>query len=275
MDRQSRNELNLLQQQLSDSEGRGEELSSAVAAATRPLLRQLENLQSSHASHRQAWEELESQLSHRLQESEKQTAISAERERNVREQSAQAMAMKAALQTQIENIRSENASLKARVQNLTSAVSKLEEEKIKSVRDVSEIRSTMESQLNDVKSECEKLRAQIQVEKTALREEKRRSEVLQQHLNAAQAEKKTEGADGNISRQNSPTPSLSRFSVTGSVNSMMVGQWADDVFDSASTRGSNMPSLYESLRNNTATTVDALTSQLNQREGKNNHLIII
>lgn len=240
-ERMLRNELSTLQQQLSDSEGRGEQLSAAVAAATRPLLRQIENLQNTHTSHRTAWEELELQLSHRLQEAEKSAKLSSDRERNVREQSSQALTQKAALQAQVDTLKSENVALAAKLQNLSSTLSRLEEEKASSDAESNTARASLTRELSALKAECDNLKSQIIVEQTALESEKKRNDTLQIHITDLEAKKRSSGSGGNggggFSRQSSPTPSLSRLSVSGSVQSFMAGPYHDDVFESAGWQG--------------------------------------
>lgn len=65
-ERQLKAEIGDLQQRINEAEGRTEELSNAVSAATRPLLRQMESLQATHSNQRSSWESLELNLSKRL-----------------------------------------------------------------------------------------------------------------------------------------------------------------------------------------------------------------
>jgi len=53
-------------QRLQEAEGRNQELSQSVTSATRPLLRQIENLQATLGAQTSAWEKLEKNLSDRL-----------------------------------------------------------------------------------------------------------------------------------------------------------------------------------------------------------------
>lgn len=53
-------------QRLQEAESRNQELSQSVTSATRPLLRQIENLQATLGAQTSAWEKLEKNLSDRL-----------------------------------------------------------------------------------------------------------------------------------------------------------------------------------------------------------------
>lgn len=53
-------------QRLQEGEARNQELSQSVTSATRPLLRQIENLQATLAAQTVSWEKLEKNLSDRL-----------------------------------------------------------------------------------------------------------------------------------------------------------------------------------------------------------------
>lgn len=56
-------------QRLQEAEARNQELSQSVTSATRPLLRQIENLQASLGGQAASWEKLEKNISDRLGES--------------------------------------------------------------------------------------------------------------------------------------------------------------------------------------------------------------
>ncbi len=61
-----RKEISDLQQQLRDTEMRNNELSQNISSATRPLLRQIENLQASHSDQLETLENSERNLIERL-----------------------------------------------------------------------------------------------------------------------------------------------------------------------------------------------------------------
>ena len=58
----------ILFQRLQEAEGRNQELTQSVTSATRPLLRQIENLQSTYSAQSSSWERAERNLMERLGE---------------------------------------------------------------------------------------------------------------------------------------------------------------------------------------------------------------
>lgn len=62
------NALILLKQRIQEAETRNQELSQSVTSATRPLLRQIENLQATLGAQTASWEKLEKNISDRLGE---------------------------------------------------------------------------------------------------------------------------------------------------------------------------------------------------------------
>jgi hypothetical protein len=74
-------EIQSLKARLQSAESRNEELASSVPDATRPLLRQIESLQAANNERMKVWEELERNLTSRLNESELRAQEAAERER--------------------------------------------------------------------------------------------------------------------------------------------------------------------------------------------------
>ena len=61
-----RQEITDLLQRLELSDKRNDDLTNTVSAATKPLLRQIENLQSSYSAQSESWEKLEKNLTDRL-----------------------------------------------------------------------------------------------------------------------------------------------------------------------------------------------------------------
>lgn len=59
-------EIQDLMNKLDSSDKRNDDLTNSIAAATKPLLRQIENLQSSYGAQSSSWEKLEKNLTDRL-----------------------------------------------------------------------------------------------------------------------------------------------------------------------------------------------------------------
>ncbi|XP_066974181.1 TATA element modulatory factor-like isoform X1 [Macrobrachium rosenbergii] len=273
-ERQLRADISELQQRVSEAEARAEELSGAVSAATRPLLRQMENLQSTHSTQQATWESLESTLTRRLTEAQSAAAANSEKERAMREQYAEVSATAAALQTQVANLRAENTKLSSQVDLLTSKVENLTEVRHKENTQIEALKASFAEEIGEIKRERDSLEQQLEIEKTALAAEKKKSHSLQEQVKERE-KRLLQCASGAVEShastpRSSPTPSLSRISVSGSLNESFTGsQWGDEVFESSWSRGT---SLYDSVRGNATATVDALTSQLRQREGEVHHL---
>ncbi|KAK8729479.1 hypothetical protein OTU49_008490 [Cherax quadricarinatus] len=273
-ERQLRSDISELQQRVSEAEARAEELSGAVSAATRPLLRQMENLQSTHSSQQASWETLETTLTRRLNEAQMAVASSSEKERHAREQYAELAANSSQLQTQIANLHEENAKLSSQLDIVTGKLESLSEIRTKEATQIEALKASFAEEIAEVKRERDSFEQQLEIEKTAVAAEKKKTMSLQEQLKDRDRkllQLANEAPEShNSTPRSSPTPSLSRLSVSGSLSESFCGsQWGDEVFESGWSRAT---SLYDSMRGNTTATVDALTSQLRQREGEVHHL---
>ena len=76
-----RYEIDELQKRLQDADVRNQELTESVSAATRPLLRQIQNLQSLHATQAENWERSEMEMNAQVNELKAQSMALVERER--------------------------------------------------------------------------------------------------------------------------------------------------------------------------------------------------
>ena len=56
----------MFHQRLQEAEGRNQELTQSISAATKPLLRQIENLQSTYTAQTSSYEKVEKNLTERL-----------------------------------------------------------------------------------------------------------------------------------------------------------------------------------------------------------------
>ncbi|XP_045109755.1 TATA element modulatory factor-like isoform X3 [Portunus trituberculatus] len=275
-ERQLRADNAELQQRVAETEARAEEMSGAVSAATRPLLRQMENLQATHSSQQASWESLEASLTQRLNETLAAAAASTEKERATREQYAELAANTAALQTQVTNLRAENARVSSELNIATTKFDSLSESRIKENIQIEALKTSFAEEIAEVKRERDSLEQQLEMEKTAVAAEKKKSVALQEQLKDRERKLAQMIASGTAEShastpRSSPTPSLSRLSITGSLSESFTGyQWGhEEVFESGWSRGT---SLYDSVRSNSTAAVDALTSQLRQREGEVHHL---
>lgn len=80
------NEIQSLKNRIEAAEGRNEEIVNTVPEATRPLLRQIEYLQASNSERIKVWEELERNLTTRLNDAEIRLQDALDRERSATSQ---------------------------------------------------------------------------------------------------------------------------------------------------------------------------------------------
>ncbi|KAG7158235.1 TATA element modulatory factor-like [Homarus americanus] len=181
-ERQLRSDISELQQRVSETEARAEELSGAVSAATRPLLRQMENLQSTHSSQQATWESLETTLTRRLNEAQMTVASSSEKERVAREHYSELAASSAVLQTQVTSLRAENSKLSSQLDMAITKMESLAETRTKEITQVEALKMSFAEEIAEVKRERDSLEQQLEIEKTAVAAEKKKTVALQDQL---------------------------------------------------------------------------------------------
>ena len=105
------------------------EFSLSFATATRPLLRQIENLQSTFNAQSSSWEQVERNLTERLSDAQTQLAATTEKERGAQEGALEASSKVAALESQLAMLRQEKSRLSAMLEVEKARVESLEESK--------------------------------------------------------------------------------------------------------------------------------------------------
>ncbi|KAM4722207.1 TATA element modulatory factor isoform 2-T2 [Rhinophrynus dorsalis] len=123
-----RQEIAELQQRLQEGETRNQDLSQSVTSATRPLLRQIENLQATLAAQTSSWEKLEKNLSDRLTESQTLLASAVEKERASTEELLSIKTQISAIESQNSLLRQEKSRFQAQLEVEKSRLSQMEEE---------------------------------------------------------------------------------------------------------------------------------------------------
>ena len=98
-----------------------------ASTATKPLLRQLENLQSVHSTQAANWDRIEASLTERLTATQSQLQEVEERERDFTEKEMVLQKRVTVLENQVKVLRQEKATLTASLDLETSKVSALEE----------------------------------------------------------------------------------------------------------------------------------------------------
>eukprot|EP00112_Aurelia_sp_Birch-Aquarium-sp1_P016637 Seg3790.1 transcript_id=Seg3790.1/GoldUCD/mRNA.D3Y31 product="TATA element modulatory factor" protein_id=Seg3790.1/GoldUCD/D3Y31 len=125
-------EIKELQQRLEEAENRNQELSQSIASASRPLLRQIENLQNSHHNQVVNWERVEKNLNDRLASAQQQLTLVADKERSAVDFAMEMKSRLTALELQVSSLRKQkedvNNELVKCKDNLKTVEEKLERE---------------------------------------------------------------------------------------------------------------------------------------------------
>lgn len=264
-----RDEISELQQRLQDAETRNQELSQSVTSATRPLLRQIENLQASLGGQTASWEKLEKSISDRLADAQAQLAVAVEKERSAAEELLAIKSQLASLESQNSTLRQEKARLLAQLDAERNKREKLEDDSSREHVELENLRGEHGRMLEEAKKEKLLLNNQLEMEKMKVEQEKKKCYLAQEALR--EKERKTM-----IHCVGEPpassTPSLSRSSsISGADNA---GLSQDDSIDhslgnmtmSMSMSGTN---LYEVARLSGGSNImENLQSQLKLREGE-------
>ncbi|XP_072307765.1 TATA element modulatory factor [Eucyclogobius newberryi] len=260
-----REEINELQQRLQEAETRNQELSQNVTSATRPLLRQIENLQASLGGQTASWEKLEKNISDRLADAQTQLAVAVEKERAASEELLSIKSQLASLESQNSLLRQEKARVLAQLETEKNKKEKLEDESSRQRVELENLQGEHTRILEGTKKEKLLLTNQLEMEKMKVEQEKKKYYLVQEALR--EKERRELPA--------SSTPSLSRSSSISGVDNAGLHTSAlsqDDSLDhsfgnmSISVSGTN---LYEAARlSGGSSVIENLQSQLKLREGE-------
>ncbi|CAJ1051427.1 TATA element modulatory factor [Xyrichtys novacula] len=268
-----REEISELQQRLQEAETRNQELSQSVTSATRPLLRQIENLQASLGGQTASWEKLEKNISDRLADAQAQLAIAVQKERSATEELISIKSQLASLESQNSLLRQEKARILAQLEAEKNKREKLEDESSREHVELENLRGEHSRMLEDAKKEKLLLSNQLEMEKMKVEQEKKKCYLAQEALK----EKERKVMTHSVEPPASSTPSLSRSSsISGADNAglhiSVLSQ--DDASEhslgtmtmSMSMSGTN---LYEVARlSGGSSIIENLQSQLKLREGE-------
>ncbi|XP_054243238.1 TATA element modulatory factor isoform X2 [Indicator indicator] len=265
-----RQEISELQQRLQEAESRNQELSQSVTSATRPLLRQIENLQATLGAQTSAWEKLEKNLSDRLGESQTLLAAAAERERAATEELLSNKIQMSSTESQNSLLRQENTRLQAQLEVERNKLKKMENENSRYEVELEGLKDEYAKTLEDAKKEKTLLATQLEMEKMKVEQERKKAIFVQE---AAKEKDRKSFTVETISS----TPTMSRSSSISGVD--MAGLQTsflsqDDPhehsFGPTATSGSN---LYDAIRMGAGSSIiENLQSQLKLREGEISHL---
>ncbi|NXH18892.1 TMF1 factor, partial [Bucco capensis] len=265
-----RQEIGELQQRLQEAENRNQELSQSVTSATRPLLRQIENLQATLGAQTSAWEKLEKNLSDRLGESQTLLAAAAERERAATEELLSNKIQMSSTESQNSLLRQENTRLQAQLEVERNRLKKMENENSRYEIELEGLKDEYAKTLEDAKKEKTLLATQLEMEKMKVEQERKKAIFVQE---AAKEKDRKSFAVETVSS----TPTMSRSSSLSGVDMASLqtsflsqDEPHDHSFGPIATSGSN---LYDAIRMGAGSSIiENLQSQLKLREGEISHL---
>ncbi|XP_008825360.1 TATA element modulatory factor isoform X2 [Nannospalax galili] len=264
-----RHEISELQQRLQEAENRNQELSQSVSSTTRPLLRQIENLQATLGSQTSSWEKLEKTLSDRLGESQTSLAAAVERERAATEELLANKTQMSSVESQNALLRQENSRLQAQLESEKNKLTKLEDENNRYQVELENLKDEYVRTLEETRKEKILLSSQLEMEKMKIEQERKKAIFTQEAI------KEKERKPFSVSS----TPTMSRSSSISGVD--MAGLQTsflsqDESHEhpfgpmSASASGNN---LYDAVRMGAGSSIiENLQSQLKLREGEISHL---
>ncbi|XP_012935003.1 TATA element modulatory factor [Aplysia californica] len=265
-----RQEITHLQERLQEGESRSQELSQTVSSATRPLLRQIENLQATYGAQATAWEKVEKNLTDRLAEAQTAVAMAQEKERTGSERVMELSARVTSLEASNSRLKQEKAQLVAQGEADRGRLEELEDNRHSVVAQLETSRQRMVEELNQLKVDKVHLESQLGVERTRLETEMKKGLALEEQLRLAERERpRSRGTP-------SPSPSMSvsrQESLVGSMHERQSPGWSWSFHEDAEAGGSagtlGKSSVYDSLRHSgAAVVVENMQAQLKQKEGE-------
>lgn len=262
-----RQEISDLQRHLQEDEARNQDLTQNVTSATRPLLRQIENLQSTYAAQSVSWEKVEKNLSDRLVENQTHLAMVTEKERSANEKVMELSTQVASLESQSSRLRQDKAQLTAQLEMLKSKIQVLEDAKHSETAQIEAIKQQMSQEISDFRKEKVFLETQLDMEKNRVDQERKKLTLAHEQIAQLERDLQRPQSRGSVSPQ-----SVSRSeSVAGDPGPMSISFSQDDLERSfVMSPVSSRSTLYESVRQGGGATnlIDSLQSQLKQRDGE-------
>ncbi|XP_051528913.1 TATA element modulatory factor-like isoform X2 [Myxocyprinus asiaticus] len=267
-----REEISELQQRLQEAETRNQELGQSVTSATRPLLRQIENLQATLGAQTTSWEKLEKNISDRLADAQAQLAVSVEKERSATEELHAIRAQIASLESQTSLLRQDKGRLQGQLDAERMRREKLEDDFSRERVELENLKGEHSRLLEEAKKEKLLLTNQLEMEKMKVEQEKKKCYLAQEALK----EKERKSLSLSVSdAQTSSTPTLSRSSSisgtehTGLPSALFSQEDSLDLSFSNMTMSISGTNLYEAARlGGGSSIIESLQSQLKLREGE-------
>ncbi|XP_043468312.1 TATA element modulatory factor [Leptopilina heterotoma] len=243
-----------LLRRLEMSETRSEEISESVSSATKPLLRQLEQLQANLLQKTNTFMKQEKIMSEKIIELQTKLENLTETDQSLKEDNLTLKSRVSSLETKLHSKEQDRLKFQDLTNELKTKNENIVEENIKHQETIRMMEQTHLNQVKELKREINSLENKLSMEKAATDAEKRKSHTIIEQQQSVEEEYRL-----------SPTLSIERDSMS-SVNSIWP-VFNDPMFDSSSGR---FPNVYESLRAGSSSTsvFENLQSQLKQRDGE-------
>lgn len=257
-----KDEIASLQKRLQEAEERNEELTKNMSSATRPLIRQIENLQATYTAQTISWEKIEKSLTDRLSDAQNHNAHISEKERAAMEKYLEYQSKLTSLESQNSTLRQEKLQLTSEIETLKTKIIVLEENKSRETYTLDKVKQNFNSEITKLKQEKLNLENTMSTCLEQLDFEKRKVKKLEEEI-------KIKDTRALIMSGSSPCPSP-----TGSARSSIssIHNWSQDEVHEHGTItpvNSYRMSVYESLRLGSGSSLlENLQSQLKQREGE-------
>ncbi|XP_050448755.1 TATA element modulatory factor [Cataglyphis hispanica] len=250
-----KHENNELLKRLEAAEARSEELSESVSVATKPLLRQLEQLQANLLHKSNSFMKQEKIMSEKNIELQSKIENLMEMDRLLREENINLKSKESQLESKLNLKEKEKAKLQEAYDKLKEEIGRLSEQNKQYQDKIKILEQTHSDYVQELKREINALENKLAVEKAATEAERRRNNALLEQQQNTDEESRY-----------SPTLSIGQESIS-SANSAWPA-FNDSVFDNSSGRFPPMP--YESIRAGSSSTsiFENLQAQLKQRDGE-------
>ncbi|CAF1929041.1 unnamed protein product [Rotaria magnacalcarata] len=279
-----RQETNDLRQRLQEAESRNEELTQNISNATRPLLRQIENLQTTYVTQINSLEKTERQLTDRLAEMQAHYAISVEHERVANETLLEANAKWKLAEAQLSTFKQDKIRLTSEVDILKMKITNLEDSKQREKHQIDTMQEAFTQQINSLIQEKRQLEMDAELEKSKYDSDLKRLQIVNDALKEQQnlfdttsMSRSSSTLESTLQQQRSRRSSgghdtLLSFAIERSPFTLTP---KPSVYETLRNTGAiaftltPKPSVYETLRNTGAIAVlESLEAQLKEKEGE-------
>ncbi|XP_045385615.1 TATA element modulatory factor [Lemur catta] len=264
-----RHEISELQQRLQEAENRNQELSQNVSSTTRPLLRQIENLQATLGSQTSSWEKLEKNLSDRLGESQTLLAAAVERERAATEELLANKIQMSSMESQNSLLRQENSRFQAQLESEKNKLRKLEDENNRYQVELENLKDEHVRTLEETRKEKTLLNSQLEMERMKVEQERKKAIFTQEAIKEKERKSFSVSSTPTISRSSS----VSGVDMAGLQTSILSQDESHDQSFGPMSGSANGSNLYDAVRMGAGSSIiENLQSQLKLREGEITHL---